>query len=146
MCVCVELNSHSYICDRVSDLVSHATPGQSEYWETRGFRRPRNTAFTYRWKLNTTYRQDRKRGIRQVESSRAKTRDATSRKVAGPITVGNHLSDGTSHRQPERERERGGKLRFSRQTEANQTKPKSERLGTDQLSQAHPQPAKRQTI
>lgn len=73
-----------------------------------------------------------------VKSKVRRRKPATSREVAGPITVGNHLSDGTSHRQPER-------LRFSRQTEANQTKPKSERRGTNQLSQAHSQLAKRQT-
>jgi len=73
-----------------------------------------------------------------VKSKVRRRKPATSREVAGPITIGNHLSDGTSHRQPER-------LRSSRQTEANQTKPKSERFGTNQLSQAHPQLAKRQT-
>lgn len=51
--------------------------------------------------------------------SKVRRKPATSREIAGPITVGTHLSDGTSRRQPER-------LRFSRQTEANQTKPKSE--------------------
>lgn len=36
-----------YIHDRAGDLISHATPGQSEYWGTRGFHRPRNAVFTY---------------------------------------------------------------------------------------------------
>lgn len=118
----------------MSDLVLHATFGQFEYWETRGFRKPRNTAFMYRWKLNTAGTEN---GV-FVKLKVRRRKLAMSCEIAGPITIGNHLSDGTPHRQPET-------LRFSHQTETNQTKPKSERLGTDQPNQAHPQLAKRQT-
>jgi len=100
----------------MSDLVLHATFGQFEYWETRGFRKPRNTAFMYRWKLNTAGTGN---GV-FVKSKVRRRKLATSREIAEPITIGNHLSDGTPHRQPET-------LRFSHQTETNQTKPKSER-------------------
>lgn len=116
---------------RMSDLVLHATFGQFKYWETRGFRKPRNTAFMYRWKLNTARTGN---GV-FVKSKVRRRKLATSREIAGPITIGNHLSDSTPT----------ARDTSFHQTETNQTKPKSERLGTDQPNQAHPQLAKRQT-
>lgn len=93
---------------------------------------------------------------RKYEFVKAKVRRrklVTTRDAVEPIAIGYHLSDGalqTREREKEREkkteRERESKwLRFPCQTNANQTKPKPERLGTNQLSQAHPQLAKRQT-
>lgn len=129
-----------YICERATPFHT-PRPVNSGIGETRGYREPRDVPFTYRWKLNAAYRRNQKRE-REREFVKFKVRRRKLAARPGPIAVGDHLSGGALQTVGKRERDR---LRSSCQTEANQTKPKPERLGTNQLSQAHPQLAKRQT-
>jgi len=90
-----EIQIAFYIRDRAGDLISHATPGQFEYRGTRGFHRPRNAVYVpmeieYGVSLGPGWRR-----IRQLEKF-ASENSRRSRETVGPITVGDHLNDGST--------------------------------------------------